>query len=39
MWRCLVKENIRVGHVSDIGYGNRQRPIVVNNKHKLEEKY
>ena len=25
--------------ISNIGYGNEHRPIVVNNKHKLEEKY
>jgi len=39
MWRWLVKENVRVGQVSDVGCENRQRPIVANNRYKLKEKY
>jgi len=36
MWRCLVEGNVRAGQVSNVGYENGQRPVVVNN---LEEKY
>ena len=39
MWRCLVKENVRAGQVSDVGYRNEYRLIVANNRYKLEEKY
>ena len=39
MWRCLVKENIRAGQISNVGYGNEHRPMVANDRHKLEEKY
>ena len=39
MWRCLVEENVRAGQVSNVGCGNEHRPMVANDKHKLEEKY
>ena len=39
MWRCLVEKNVRAGQVSNVGCESEPRPIVANNKHKLEEKY
>ena len=39
MWKYLVEKNIRASQVSNVGYGNEHRPIVVNDRHKLEEKY
>ena len=39
MWRCLVERNVRMGQVSNVGCKNGQRPMVVNNRHKLEKKY
>jgi len=39
MWRCLVKKNVRVGQVSNVGCGNEHRLIVVNDRYKIEEKY
>jgi len=39
MWRCLVEENVRAGQVSNIYCGSEHRLMVVNNRHKLEEKY
>jgi len=39
MWRCLVEENVRAGQVSNVDCGNEHRPMVANDKHKLEEKY
>ena len=39
MWRCLVEENVKVGQVSNVGCGSEYRPMVANNRHKLEEKY
>ena len=39
IWRCLVKKNVRAGQVSNIHYGSEHRPMVVSNRHKLEEKY
>ena len=38
MQRCLVKKNVRVGQVDNIGSGSEHRPIVANNKHKLVKK-
>ena len=38
MWRCLVKKNIRVDQISNVGCGSEHGPVVTNN-HKLEEKY
>ena len=38
MWRCLVEENVRAGQVSNVGCGNEHRPMVANDRHKLEEK-
>ena len=38
MWRYLVEENVRVGQVSNVGYGSEHRPVVANNR-KLEENY
>ena len=35
----MVKENVRTSQVSNVGYENKYRLIVVNNKYKLEEKY
>ena len=32
-------QDVTVGQISNIGCGNGQRPIVANNRHKLEEKY
>ena len=39
MWRCLVEENVRAGQVSNVGHESEHRPMVANNRHKLEEKY
>jgi len=39
IWRCLVEKNVRAGQVSNIHYGSEHRPMVVNNRHKLEGKY
>ena len=39
IWRCLVEKNVRVGQISNVGYGSEHRPMVANNRHKLEEKY
>ena len=39
IWRYLVEKNVRAGQVSNIHYGSEHRPMVVNNRHKLEEKY
>ena len=39
IWRCLIEENVRVGQVSNVGCESDHRPVVVNNRHKLEEKY
>ena len=39
IWRYLVEENVRVGQVSNVGSGSEHRPMVANNRHKLEEKY
>ena len=39
MWRCLVEENVRACQVSNVDCGSEHRPIVANNKHKLEENY
>ena len=39
MWRCLVEKNVRAGQVSNIGCENEHGLIVVNDRHKLEEKY
>ena len=38
MWKCLVEKNIRVDQIGNISSGSEHRPIVVNNRHKLEEK-
>jgi len=32
-------QDVTVGQISNIGCRNGQRPIVANNRHKLEEKY
>ena len=39
IWRYLVEENVRVGQVSNVGSGSEHRPMMANNRHKLEEKY
>ena len=39
MWRCLVEKNIRASQVSNVSCGSEHRPIVANNKYKLEEQY
>ena len=39
MWKYLVEKNIRASQVSNVGYRNEYRLIVVNNRYKLEEKY
>jgi len=39
MWRCLVKENVRVGQISNVSCKSKYRPIVANNRHKLKENY
>ena len=36
MWRCLIKKNIKISQVSNIGCKSKHRPIIA---HKLEEKY
>jgi len=37
MWRCLVEKNVRAGQ--NVGCGNEHRPMVANDRHKLEEEY
>jgi len=39
MWRCLVEKNVRVDQVSNVGCKNEHRLTVVNNRHKIKEKY
>ena len=39
MWKCLVEKNVRACQVSNIGHKNEHRPMVANDRHKLEEKY
>ncbi len=35
----MVKENVRVSQIGNVGSGSEHRPIVANNRHKLEKKY
>jgi len=37
MWRCLVKKNVRVDQVSNVGCGSEHGPMVANNR--LEKNY
>ena len=39
MWKYLVEENVRKDQISNVSCRNEYRPIVVNNRYKLEEKY
>ena len=39
MWRCLIEESVRASQVSNVGCESEHRPMVANNRHKLEGKY